>query len=160
MVLYLKSLVELISVSFLFVISILSVVLVGLLISESYKNRNSKKIKFLLILLGGFIVHMVFDAFSIFDPTSLFLKIDIVADIIVILVSIIMFYLLWEILDMFWKHIFVFLMVVGIVIDILAEIYLEILILELIHFVLMLGIFVSVYFIIIKFLIKNVKDKK
>lgn len=156
----LENLVELMGMSFLFVISILSVVLVGLLISESYKNRNSKKIRFFLILLGSFIVHMVFDAFSIFDQTSLFLKVDIVVDIVVIFVSIIMFYLLWEILDRFWKHIFVFFMVVGIVVDILAEIYFEILILEIIHFILMLGIFVSVYFIIIKFLIKNIKDKK
>jgi hypothetical protein len=135
--------------------------LVGILIGEFFKNKISfKRGKFLLILIGSFIVHMVFDAFSIFVPISLFLKVDIIVDVIIILISIVMFYLLWRILNKSLKYAAIFFIIVGIGIDILAEIYLEILILEIIHFILMFGIFISFYFLTVKFLINGFGDKR
>ena len=154
-------LIEDIGISILLIISILSIVLIGILINIFYKSRGYwKKYKFIFMIFGAFLVHLIFDAFSIFNPTSLILKMDIFADIIVILLILIAFYFLWSELDMVWKHISVFFITIGIIIDILAEIYLWLLLLELIHLILMLGVSVSFYFLIIKFLISNLKRKK
>lgn len=156
-----EKLIEDIGISILFIISVSFIVLIGILINQLYKNRGPwKKYIFIFIILGGFLVHLIFDAFFIFNPTSLILKIDIFVDIIMILLILISFYLLWGKLDIVWKHISIFFIVIGIIIDILAEIYPWLLLLELIHLILMLGVFVSLYFLIIKFLISNLKRKK
>ncbi len=152
------NLIEDIGINILFTISVSFIVLIGILISQLYKNRAPwKKYIFIFVILGGFLVHLIFDAFSIFRPTSLILQIDIFADIIVILLTLAAFYFLWGKLDIVWKYISVFFIVASIVVDILAEIYPWILLLELIHLILMLGALVSFYFLIFKFSRGNLK---
>lgn len=156
MILVTESLAQLVNMTSILSITILSIVLMGILFFKFFSDKHFwKKSKYFVIIFVSYFIHIIFDVILILKPTSLFLKVDIVVDILVLLIVLPATYFGWSQFHKILRYFVVFFIYVGIIIDIIAELYSNLYILEVVHFVFMFGIFVSLYCLIIEFLIRS-----
>ena len=149
-----ENLIDKIGLSVFLVISIFFLVLVGILIVEFYKKKVSKKeISYFLIILVVFIIHIILDTIGHLLYQSTIIKISFVWDFILLFSSLIVFYILWKKLNRSLAYLSLLFIVLCFTIDVLLVFLTHNPPLEVLHSIFMFGIFVFLYFLIVKFLI-------
>ncbi len=146
--------------SVFFVAIVMFIILAGILIVEYYKRSiSNKEVTYFLILLAVLTGHILFDTFAHLNFNYFVFKLHIFMDLGIILFFLFMIYLLGKQLKKFWKYLVLFFIIIDVIIDISAEFYNRIEFLKFFHFVLMIGVSVSLYFLIITFLVDTTAKK-
>ena len=149
-----ETLIEGIGLSIFFVASIVIISLLGILIFGRYDKRCLKKENsYFLIILIILLIHILLDTIIQVYPNDLMIKFDVIWNFVLLFSFLIIFYLLWRKLDKFWVSLSLLSLVICVCVDILRVFYQHVSLLQITHFLSILGLFIGVNFLVVKFLI-------
>lgn len=156
-----ESLINNFALSVSFVASITIISLLGVLIFGRYDGRCSKKENsYFLVILNILLIHFILDTIIESYSIASIIRLGFIWDFILLFSFLIVFYLLWKKLDKFWAFFVLLFLIICVCADILITFYQHIYLFEIIHFLSILGLFIGMCFLVIKFLIDNLEGER